>query len=438
MVAVKENLSLYLKSFEELNRRLGGSEPAWLRERRRLGMQRFSELGFPTTRDEEWKYTNLAPLARKEFQPAEDQNVSADQIATAGFHEVDGYRLVFVNGRFAEGLSRLEDVPEDVVLRGLLEEPEELLETHLARHANLQDHALVALNTAFLESGALVRIADRAIVEKPIHLVFVNVANGKDQVSHPRTLLVAGRDSQATIIETHFSIGEGHWTNAVTEVVAAENARIQHYKLQQEAAASWHTGFTFAHQARDSNFVNNSLSFGGHLVRSDTAAVLDGEGCECSLNGLYAVTGKQHVDHHTTIDHVKPHCNSYQLYRGVLDGRSRGVFNGKVIVRKDAQKTDAFQSNKNLLLSTGAEIDTKPQLEIDANDVRCSHGATVGQIDDEAMFYLRSRGIEYSDARSLLTYAFAADVFEKVTVEELRKPLEDFLLSWVKRAEGEV
>ena len=199
--------------------------------------------------------------------------------------------------------------------------------------------------------------------------------------------------------------------------------------------AALHTGFTYAHQARDSRFASNSLSFGGRLVRSDTHVRLEGEGCECVLNGLYAVTRHQHIDHHTIIDHAMPHCNSHQLYRGILDGHSTGVFNGKVIVRQDAQKTDAIQSNKNLLLSRNADINTKPQLEIEANDVRCTHGATVGQIDEEAMFYLQSRGINRDDARSLLTYAFAADIIENLNVEPLRKPLEQFLLSWVEQAE---
>ncbi len=438
MVAVAENLGVYLESFEALGRRVAGREPAWLKQRRERAMQRFSELGVPTTRDEDWKYTSLSELRRNDFRLAAPASrvISAGEIKSMGFNEIEGCRLVFVNGRFMSGLSCLEAGSKEVdagSLREFLES--DPVEAHLGRYADPENHALAALNTAFIEDGAFVRIPDRVIVERPIHLVFVNLAEQANQVSHPRTLIVAGRDSQATVIETYFGMGEVYWTNAVTEVVTAENARIDHYKLQQEHVAALHTGFTYAHQARDSRFASNSLSFGGRLVRSDTHVRLEGAGCECVLNGLYAVTGQQHIDHHTIIDHVMPHCNSHQLYRGILDGHATGVFNGKVIVRQDAQKTDAIQSNKNLLLSRHADINTKPQLEIEANDVRCTHGATVGQIDDEAMFYLQSRGINRPDARSLLTYAFAADIIENLNVEPLRKPLEQILLSWVEQAE---
>ena len=439
MVAVAGNLGIYLESFEALGRRVAGREPAWLRQRRERAMQRFSELGVPTTRDEDWKYTSLSDLRRNDFRLAAPASrvISAGEIKSMGFNEIEGCRLVFVNGRFMSGLSCLEAGSKGVdagSLREFLES--DPVEAHLSRYADPENHALAALNTAFIEDGAFVRIPDRVAVEKPIHLVFVNLAEQANQVSHPRTLIVAGRDSQATVIETYFGMGEVYWTNAVTEVVTAENARIDHYKLQQEHVAALHTGFTYAHQARDSRFTSNSLSFGGRLVRSDTHVRLEGAGCECVLNGLYAVTGQQHIDHHTIIDHAMPHCNSRQLYRGILDGHATGVFNGKVIVRQDAQKTDAIQSNKNLLLSRHTDINTKPQLEIDANDVRCTHGATVGQIDEEAMFYLRSRGINRDDARSLLTYAFAADIIENLNVEPLRKPLEQVLLSWVEQAEA--
>jgi Fe-S cluster assembly protein SufD len=446
MVAAAENLGVYLESFEALGGRIAGrvagsetgNEPAWLKQRREAGMQRFSELGIPTVHDEDWKYTSLATVARKDFQLAGPATrvITPDQIGSAGFNEIEGCRLVFVNGRFSADLSRLEATSKGVVVGRLGDNlGNESVEAHLGRLANSQDHALAALNTAFIEDGAFVQIPDRAVVEKPIHLVFVTLAEEANQVCHPRTLILAGRDSQATVVETYVGMGESYWTNAVTEVVTGENARLDHYKLQQEHVRALHTGFTYAHQARDSRFASSSLSFGGQLVRSDTEVRLNGEGCECVLNGLYAVTGHQHIDHHTIIDHAMPHCNSHQLYCGILDGHSTGVFNGKVIVRQDAQKTDAKQSNKNLLLSRNAEINTKPQLEIDANDVRCTHGATVGQIDDEAMFYLRSRGINRHDARSLLTYAFAADIIESLNVAPLRGPLEQVLLNWVEQAE---
>ena len=435
MVAVAEYPTLYRASFDALGARAAG-EPAWLGERRRAAMARFSEAGFPTRRDEDWKYTNLAGISSGEFRPAESPSatIAANDITSVGFEEIEAHRAVFVNGKFAPELSRLG--ASSLVVGSLADKRDDpLVAAHLARQTDALGNSLAALNTAFFGDGAFVRVPERAVEKKPVHLVWVTTAEQAGRSTHPRTLIVAGRESQATVIETFVGLGDAYWTNAVTEVVVAENARIEHYKLQQEDVEAYHTGFLFVDQARDSNFASHSLSFGGQLVRSDSHVRLGGEGGECTLNGLYAVTGDQHIDHHTTIDHAEPHCNSRQLYRGVLDGRSTGVFNGKIIVRQDAQKTDAVQSNKNLLLSRGADVNTKPQLQIDANDVRCTHGATVGQIDAEAMFYLRSRGIARADARSLLTYAFAADILEGLKVDGWREPLETLLLDWVKQAE---
>ena len=411
-------------------------EPAWLGERRRAAMARFREEGFPTPRDEDWKYTNLAAISAKEFAPVEapGEALAAERVTSVGFEEIDAYRVVLVNGKFMPRLSRLDGSSLEV--GGLLEKRDDpVVAAHLARQTGARGNSLTALNTAFFNDGVFVYVPQRAVEEKPVHVVWVTTAEEKDRFAHPRVLLVAGRDSQAAVIETFVGRGEAYWTNAVTEVVTAENARIEHYKLQQEHVEAHHTGFLFVDQARDSHFTSHSLSFGGRLTRSDIRVRLAGEGAECELNGLYAVTGDQHIDHHTTIDHAEPHGASRQLYRGVLDGRSTGVFNGKIIVRQGAQKTDAVQSNKNLLLSRGAVVNTKPQLEIEANDVRCTHGATVGQIDAEAAFYLRSRGIERADARSLLTYAFAADVLENLKVAGWREPLKAMVLDWVKKAE---
>ncbi len=435
MVAVAENQTLYRESFDQLNARIA-DEPAWLGARRRAAIERFTEAGLPTPRDEDWKYTNLAGIRSGEFVPAESPiaAVTAGDIGSVGFEEIDAHRVVFINGEFAPELSRLEACSVEV--GGLLEKSDDpLVAAHLARQTDALGNSLAALNTAFFTDGAYVHVPERVVEKKPVHLVWVTAAEQAGRFTHPRTLIVADRESQATVIETFVGLGDSYWTNAVTEVVVAENARIEHYKLQQEHVAAHHTGFLFVDQARDSNFASHSLSFGGRLVRSDAHVRLGGEGGECTLNGLYAVTGEQHIDHHTTIDHAEPHCNSHQLYRGVLDGQSTGVFNGKIIVRQDAQKTDAVQRNKNLLLSRKAEVNTKPQLQIDANDVRCTHGATVGQIDAEAMFYLRSRGIGWADARSLLIYGFAADILEGLNVDGWREPLQTLLLDWVKQAE---
>ena len=435
MIAVAEHLSTYLDEFEQLAKRRE-SEPAWLGERRRDGMQRFSEAGFPTTRHEEYKYTNLTPLARTPFRTAPEAvaRVTAEPIVPYFFESLDGDKLVFINGRYAPGLSRIgrdSGVEVGPLAQKLVDSTVEL-EAHLGRYSGARENPLAALNSAFLADGAWVKIAARQVVEAPIHLVFVSTADAPDTVIHPRVLILAGLDSQAAVIESHFGLGGAtYWTNAVTEIVAEPNARLDHYKLQQEAPQAFHTSFLEIDQARDSRVMTHSLSLGALLARNDVEVTLNGEGCDSVLDGLYAVGGRQHVDNRTCIDHAQPHCTSHQLYKGVLDGHSRGVFNGKIIVRPDAQKTDAIQSNKNLLLSENANINTKPQLQIDANDVRCTHGATVGQIDEEATFYLRSRGIGHAQARSLLTYAFAADVLERVNITPIRERFESLLRNWL-------
>ena len=332
-----------------------------------------------------------------------------------------GPRIVFVDDKLAATTG------DDSVLSSLAARLSDV-EGHLTRYADFESHALTALNTAFFTDGAVVEIPEGTVVEKPIHIVWVSTGQA-GVVSQPRTLILAGRNAQASVIESFVSIGDGAaWTNAVTEIVAEENARIEHFHVQQENDNTIHTSFIEGLTERSGYISTISLSFGSRLARNDVKVKLNGEGAECAIDGLFVVGDKQHVDHHTTIDHSSPHCNSHQLYKGVLDDQSRGVFNGKIIVRKDAQKTDAIQNNKNLLLSTKAEIDTKPQLEIDANDVRCTHGATIGQLDAEALFYLQSRGISKLAARNLLTYAFAADLLERVNVEPLRDHFEHVLM----------
>jgi Fe-S cluster assembly protein SufD len=293
----------------------------------------------------------------------------------------------------------------------------------------------VALNTAFAEDGALIEIPRGLVVEEPIHLLFVSTPGTEPAVSHPRNLILAGRESQATIIEAYVGLGDGvYFTNAVSEIVTAEGAVIDHYKLQGESEKAFHVATVQGLQERSSSLNSHNLSFGAALTRNDVNSVLDAEGAECTLNGLFVVAGRQHVDNHTTLDHAKPHCNSHELYKGILDGQAVGVFNGKIMVRKEAQKTNAIQSNKNLLLSEGAVINTKPQLEIYADDVRCTHGATVGQLDRDALFYMQTRGIAREAARDLLTYAFAGDLFDRVNVATVRNRLDEALYSKLSAA----
>jgi Fe-S cluster assembly protein SufD len=438
MPTLTRETETYLAQFVELEKRLARRGPASLLPLRREAIARFAELGFPTTRDEEWKYTSVAPITRTAFQPARRES-GAPSPERLPFGQITRCRLVFVNGWLAPQLSTLEALPRGVTVRSLadaLENDFGCVEAHLARGARCRDHAFVALNTALMEDGAFVRIALGAVVEEPIHLLFLGTAGDAPSVSHPRVLIVAEENSQATILESYAGVenrtdagNRPYFTNAVTEIVAAENAVLDHYKTQRESEAAFHVATLWVRQARSSNFSSHSISLGGALVRNDITAVLGGPGIESTLNGLYVVGGRQHVDNHTAIDHANPHCNSHELYKGILDGHATGVFSGKIFVREDAQKTDAKQTNQNLLLSRDAVIDTKPQLEIFADDVRCTHGATVGQLDADALFYLRSRGIGEAEARGLLTYAFASDILGRIKVEPLRAALEDLLFA---------
>ncbi len=415
--------SRYLDTFEAVVR----DEPVWLTERRLLAIERFSLLGFPTTKHEEYKYTNLSKIARGEWRPGAGGVASADALAKASYEGLTGPRLVFVDGHFDAASSSLEALPAGVEA-GSLKASVDSIEGHLTRYADFEDHALTALNTAFFEDGAVIRVAEKTVIAEPIQVIFI--ASGEaGTVSWPRVLIHAARQSQLQVIETFVSAVDGvHWSNSVTEIVAEEAARVEHFQVQQESIEAFHTGRVEMIEERNSYISTISLAFGNALIRNDVNITLDDEAGECALDGLFVISGKQHVDHHTRIDHAKAHCNSHQLYKGVLNDSARGVFNGKIIVRQDAQKTDAIQNNKNLLLSTKAEIDTKPQLEIDANDVRCTHGATVGQLNKDSLFYLQARGIGEAEARNLLVYAFAADLLERITVEPLKVHFEQMLM----------
>jgi Fe-S cluster assembly protein SufD len=299
---------------------------------------------------------------------------------------------------------------------------------YLARLARYDTDPFTALGTAFLRDGAFIECADGAGLDLPVYLLFLSSGKGSPYVSAPRCLVVAGRNSRLSIVEHYAAVGDPvYWTNAVAEIIAGEGSVVEHDKLQTEGTRAFHIGSTHILLGARASFTSNAISLGGSLVRNNVSAQFDGEEAECTLNGLSLATGKQHVDNHTTIDHARAHCTSHELYASILDGNSRGVFNGKIFVRRDAQKTDAKQTNRTLLLSDGATIDTKPQLEIFADDVKCTHGATVGQLDEDQVFYLRSRGIDHVAARDLLTYAFASNVINRVHVDALRTQLDTML-----------
>jgi Fe-S cluster assembly protein SufD len=421
------------ESFELLDER-----PGRIGLLRQAAFARFAELGLPTLKDEEWKYTSLAALSQTQFEPAGQGDVlvptleQLDRLA-GGPRVNDAVRMVFVDGRYRPELSSPVDVARGAFigsLRVALAERPELVERELARHADYHRDALIALNTAFVEDGAFIHLPAGAVLQAPIHLLFVSTAHVKPTLSQPRNLIVLGAGSEATVVETYAGLSdEVYFTNAVTEVVLGDDARLDHYKLQEESARAFHIALTQVDHGRDSHFTSHSVALGAALARNDVRALFAREGSECTLNGLYMATGKQHLDNRTLIDHQSPRCTSRELYKGVLGGQSRGVFSGRVLVRHDAQKTDASQTNKNLLLSDDAVIDTKPQLEIFADDVKCAHGAAVGQLDEDALFYLRSRGIGQEAAKSLLTYAFASEMVNLIPIAPLRARVRELVTS---------
>lgn len=411
-----------------------GMDPAWLAALRAKAGARFEEIDFPTTRNEEWKYTNVAPILKVPYREIFDldaDGLTVERIAPFTFVESRHSQMVFINGIYSKELSDLSGLPESAVvtsLAGMTEEQALVASRHLAAYAKYQDDAFTALNTAHIGDGALVYIPGGKIVETPVHVLFISTSE-EASATHPRVLIIAGKGAMATIIESYVSTEDNvYLTNAVTEVFAAEESAITHYRLQEESEKAFHVATTQVHQERESNYVSYAFSLGAEIARHTLNVVLTDEHTDTTIDGLYVVTGKQHVDNHTTMDHSKPNCTSHQLYKGILDGKSRAVFNGKVLVREGALLTDAHQLNKNLLLSKDSSVDTKPQLEIFADDVKCSHGATVGQLEDDELFYLASRGIAPEQARALLTFGFAEDVISKIKLKSVRKQLDKTVL----------
>jgi len=420
--------------FSELETAWSQNGSSWFLEKRRDAMSRFSSLGLPTRRDEEWKYTNVQPLKNVAFESRDGSGVSADDLRASGIEGLDAISLVFVDGHYRADLSSLanETLPEGVVVESFasaISSRRGELESFLSSEAPYDDRSFVALNTALAQDGAFISVAKNTVVEKPILLRFVASKGSAPSMAHARVLIVAETSSDVQIIEDYASVdAEGvHLDNVVTEVFVAENARVRHQKLERSSEKAYHIASIAVRQAANSRFVSNSFSFGGALVRNDISANLDGEGIESTLNGLVVGGGSQHIDNHTRIVHAKPNCNSWEVYKAVLDGKAHGVFNGKIYVAEDAQKTDAKQTNQSLLLADTAVMDAKPELEIYADDVKCTHGATIGQIDEEGVFYLRSRGIDHESARDLLTYAFASDIVEHVDIEPLKAVIEGML-----------
>ena len=382
----------------------------------------FDRLGFPTTRREEWRFSNVAPIAQTPFvAPERTPTYGQAALDALPLPKLGGPALVFVYGWFTPGV-RARSLAEVLV-----SDPDTVL-SYLGRLARIENHAFTALNTAFLRDGAVIEIGAGVVVDVPIHLVFITTGSGVPVMSQPRTLVLADANSQVRVVESHAGEGDTPYlNNTLTEIVVADGAVVDHYALVREAETGFRIGGLFARLGRASNFSSHAITLSGAIVRHEANVVLAGEGAFCTLNGLYLGNGQQLVDNQTTMDHAKPHCDSYELYKGILSGRSRAVFNGKIIVRLDAQKTDAKQSNKALLLSEDAQVTTKPQLEIFADDVKCTHGATVGQLDAESLFYLRSRALSEAQARQLLIHAFAADLLSHIKIDAVRRQLDTLL-----------
>jgi Fe-S cluster assembly protein SufD len=421
----------YVVAYAELFEQSVGrhDEPEWLHRLRRSAIDQFAQLGFPTRKNEDWHFTNVAPIRERTFTVAArtEPSVTREQIAPFLFDD-EWNTLVFVNGQFAPALSQVDRTDTAYTLgtlAGCVHKGERAIERQLAGLAAYQANAFTALNTAFLQNGLFLSVPANVVVSRPIHLVYITDDSAKETLMSPRNLVLVDRHAEVTIVESYVSLtDETYFTNAVTEAYIAPGARLRHYKVQRESVAGYHVSSSYAYQQADSVYESFSFATGSDLSRTNISTVLDGEGAHATVNGLYMVGGSQTVDHQTRIEHAKANCTSHELYKGVLDGTSHGVFNGKVYVRPEAQKTDGKQSNNNLLLSDRAHVDTKPQLEIFADDVKCTHGATVGRLDTMALFYLKSRGVSAATARKLLTYAFAAEVLEELTVAPVRERLE--------------
>ena len=421
----------YLQEFGSRGPLATAETPDWLEPVRKAAIDRFAATGFPTARDEEWRFTPVAPITQGTWRhgTGSTHGVTRAQLAPFIFGHPEWTTVVFVNGGYCKSLSSTGALPDGVQAGSLAEALRAdgaMLEKHLARHASIESSPFTALSTAFMRDGGFLHVPANTDLTRPVHLVFVTTGEAAGSVTYPRNLVVIERGARASIIESYVCLAEGasYWTNAVTEVVAGANSWIEHTRIQRESERAYHVGLTQVEQQRDSHYRSFTLAMGGALARHNLHARLDGENVETLMYGLYLTRGDQVVDNHTAIHHDQPNCRSWEVYKGVLDGRSRAVFNGKVFVKPEAQKTDAKQTNRNLLLSDAAKVDTKPQLEIFADDVKCTHGATVGRLDDVALFYARSRGVPAEKAQRLLTYAFAAEVTSEVVLEPVRNELD--------------
>src|SRR3984957_9514387 len=406
-------------------------QPKWLAPLRKAGIASFADQGFPTLHDEDWRFTNVAPIAKLNFQLAKEISVNGAEtklIDESAFKKLPGHRLVFVNGFFCAKLSSIKPVSGGVRIENLsaaLAKDSTLIEKHLGKYARTASNTFAALNQAFFTDGAFIFVPKDVEVAEPVQLIYISSAKNSGEVILPRNLVIAEANSKLTVVESYISTGNvAYFTNAVTEILAGNNAAVEYIKLQDEAPDAFHIATIAGEFGRASNVTVHSFALGAKLSRTNIRTKLAGEGLECILNGLYLTRGEQLADHHMIVEHAQPHCASHEYFNGILDDKSKGVFHGRIYVHPVAQKTDAKQTNKNLLLSDDATADTKPQLEIYADDVKCTHGATIGQLNSESIFYLRTRGIDTDTARRMLIHAFAGEIIERIKCEPAREVID--------------
>ena len=421
--------SRYAAEYSKIAPILCGQSLLWLEEQRLKALSQFSEQGFPASHEEEWRYTNVSAIEKKLFSPTINKTINLVDIEWLKLYQLqEAWSVVLVDGHFSAELSSLEDLPVDVLVMGMadaLQKLPETLENYINQSVNIDENSFIAFNTAWFTDGLFVSVNAKRILEKPIQVL--HVATQQDVLAATRTVIILDKMAEASIIETYVGYDNAYLSSTVTEVFVGQNAHLTLYKMQCESEKAYHFGGIYVKQDRDAHFTHHNFAFGALLARSDIHTDLD-HASECELNGLYLGVKRQHIDSHTRINHIKPHGISRELYKGVLDDRARGVFQGRVIVAKDAQQTDSQMNNRNLLLSDDAEADSKPQLEIYADDVKCGHGVTVGQLDEKSIFYLQSRCIDEEVARNILTFAFANEMVDRIKIKVLHEMILEQVL----------
>lgn len=429
-MSAEQIISQYSTEYEKFSATLPGQSIAWLKTLRQDASRQFSAHGFPSVKEEEWRYTNVSAIENKLFLPLASAKISPIEINKLHQYLLpDAWSIVLLDGHFSATLSRLKGIPESVSIMSIataLEEQTDLLAQYFSKAVEAKEHGFIAFNTAWFNDGLLIHIPAKEVLTKPIQIL--HVATQANFMANTRNIIALQESAEAKIVETFIGCDQVYCCVAVMEIFLAQNADLILYKLQMEGEEAYHFGGTYIKQAQGSHFEHQNFSFGGLLARNDIHTDLE-QATECTLNGLYLGIKCQHIDHHTRINHLQPDAVSHQLYKGVLNQRAKGIFQGRIVVAEQAQKTDSMMNNHNLLLSDDAEADTKPQLEIYADDVKCAHGVTVGQLESPAIFYLQSRCIDEQTAKNMLTFAFANEMVEKIKLPELHdKVLEQLLV----------